>query len=220
MGGRDRLEHLAMGETPNVAARIQGLATPNTVLLSAATYRLIAGDFACQDMGTHSLKGVSDPVQVYRVLEESAVQSRLEVVGRTGLAPLVGRDSEMTLLLERWTRSKDGLGQVVLLVGEAGIGKFRLIAALHEYVTGEGSPRITLRCSPYHMHSAPYPVIDHLQRWLQFDREDTPETKLTKLEQGLQAYRLVPENVIPLFAALLSVPPFERYPALSLSPQQ
>jgi transcriptional regulator with AAA-type ATPase domain len=119
----------------------------------------MTGYFACQDMGTHSLKGVSDPVQVYRVLEESAVQSRLEVVGRTGLAPLVGRDSEMTLLLERWTQSKDGLGQVVLLVGEAGIGKSRLIAALHEYVTGKGSPNITLRCSSYHMHSALYPVI-------------------------------------------------------------
>src|SRR5262249_26601329 len=127
MGGGSRQESLALGETPNGAARIQGLAMPDTVAVSAATFRLVRGYFTAQDLGAHTLKGVTAAMQVYRILGESAAQSRLDVAGATGLTPLVGRESEVTLLLERWAHSQDSRGQAVLLRGEAGIGKSRLV---------------------------------------------------------------------------------------------
>ena len=176
--------------------------------------------FLYQDLGTHALKGLTTPVQVYRILGDSAAQSRLDVVGATGLTPLVGRDSEVALLLERWAQSQDGAGQVVLLRGEAGIGKSRLVEVLRERVISEGATRIVFRCSPYHQNSALYPVIDHLQRFLQWQRDETPEAKFDKLERVLQTYRLPLEDVVPLFAALLSVPLPERYPPLNLTPQR
>jgi class 3 adenylate cyclase/predicted ATPase len=221
MGGGERREQLALGDTPNVAARIQGLAAPNTVVISAATYRLVAGYFACEDGGAHLLRGVSQPITVYRVLQDSGAQSRLDVAALGGLTPLVGRESESALLLERWARSRDGAGQVVFLSGEPGIGKSRLVEYVREHVSGEGCPRIVFRCSPYHTSSALYPVIEHLKRLLQFQREDTPDVRLAKLEQGLHPYRSASDTVVALFAALLSVPlPEERYAPLNWSPQQ
>jgi TOMM system kinase/cyclase fusion protein len=220
MGGGSRQEQLALGETPNVAARIQGLAAPDTVAISPATFRLVRGYFTCQDLGAHTLKGLAAPLQVYRILGESAAQSRLEVAEASGFTPLVGRESEVALLLERWVQSQDGRGQVVLLRGEAGIGKSRLVEALRERVLREGATRIAFRCSPYYQNSALYPVIDHLQRFLQWQRDDAPEAKLDTLERVLRTYRLPLEEVVPLFAALLSVPLPERYPALNLTPQR
>jgi TOMM system kinase/cyclase fusion protein len=220
IGSGSRQEQLALGETPNVAARLQGLAAPNTVVISPATFRLVRGYFICQDLGAHPLKGLAVPLQVYRVLGESAAQSRLDTAGATGLTPLVGRDSEVALLLERWTQSQDGTGQVVLLRGEAGIGKSRLVEVLRERVRGEGATRIVFRCFPYHQNSALYPVIDHLQRFLQWQRDEAPEAKFDSLERVLQTYRLPLEDVVPLFAALLSVPVPERYPPLNLTPQR
>jgi class 3 adenylate cyclase len=220
MGGSGRHAQLALGETPNVAARLQGLAAPDTVVISAATFRLVRGYFTYDELGMHALKGVAAPVQVYRILGESAAQSRLDVGSVTGLTPLVDRDAEMTLLLERWAQSRDGMGQVVLLSGEAGIGKSRLVEVLRERAHSEGATRIAFRCSPYHHNSALYPVIDHLQRFLHWHRDDTPEARLDKLEQALQTSRLPLADVVPLFAALLSVPLLERYPPLHLSPQE
>ena len=220
MGAGSRQEQLALGDTPNVAARIQGLAAPDTVVISPATFRLVRGYFLYQDLGTHALKGLTAPVQVYRILGDSAAQSRLDVVGATGLTPLVGRDSEVALLLERWVQSQDGAGQVVLLRGEAGIGKSRLVEVLRERVISEGATRIVFRCSPYHQNSALYPVIDHLQRFLQWQRDETSEAKFDTLERVLRTYRLPLEDVVPLFAALLSVPLPERYPPLNLTPQR
>ena len=220
MGGGSRQEQLALGDTPNVAARIQGLATPDTVVISPTTFRLVRGFFLYQDLGTRALKGLSTPVQVYRILGDSAAQSRLDVVGTSGLTPLVGRDSEVALLLERWAQSQDGAGQVVLLRGEAGIGKSRLVEVLRERAISEGATRIVFRCSPYHQNSALYPVIDHLQRFLQWQRDETPEAKFDKLERVLRTYRLPLEDVMPLFAALLSVPLLERYLPLNLTPQR
>ncbi len=220
MGGSGRQEQLALGETPNVAARLQGLAAPDTVVISAATFRLVQGYFTYDELGMHTLKGVAAPVLVYRILGESAAQSRLNVASVTGLTPLVGRDAEMTLLLERWAQSRDGMGQVVLLSGEAGIGKSRLVEVLRERAYSEGATRIVFRCSPYHQNSALYPVIDHLQRFLRWHRDDTPEARLDKLEQVLQTSRLPLADVVPLFAALLSMPLLERYAPLTLTPQQ
>jgi class 3 adenylate cyclase/predicted ATPase len=220
MGSGSRQEQLALGETPNVAARIQGLAAPDTIVISPATCRIVRGYFTCQDLGSHTLKGLAAPLQVYRVLGESEAQSRLDVAGATGFTPLVGRESEMALLLERWAQSQEGTGQVVLLLGEAGIGKSRLVEALRERVSGEIATRIAFRCSPYYQNSAFYPVIDHLQRFLQWDRDEAPEAKLDTLERVLRTYRLPLEEVVPLFAALLSVPLPARYLPLNLSPQR
>jgi class 3 adenylate cyclase/predicted ATPase len=221
MGGGDKQEQLALGETPNIAARLQGLAVPDTLVLSEATHRLVQGYFVCQNLDMHTVKGLDQPMVVYQVLQESAAQSRLDVAATRGLTPLVGREEEIGLLLRLWTQSQDGLGQVVLLSGEAGIGKSRLVEVLRERAEREGYTRIVFRCSPYYQQSALYPVIEHLQRLLQFSRDDTPETKLAKLEQGLRASRLALDEVVPLLAALLAVPlPEARYAPLQLSPQR
>jgi hypothetical protein len=220
MGSGGRHEHLALGDTPNLAVRLQGLAAPDTVVISDATARLVQGYFTYQDLGTQTLKGIDTPVQISQVVGESAAQSRLDVAGETGLTPLVGREAEITLLLERWTQSAEGLGQVVLLSGEAGIGKSRLVRVLTGRVVDTGAPRLTLRCSPYHTNSAFYPVIEHLQHLLYWHREETPESRLTTLEQALQAARLPLAEVVPLVAALLSLPLLERYPPLTLSSQR
>ena len=141
MGGAERQEPLALGETPNVAARIQGMAEPDTLVISSLTYRLIQGYFECQELGVQILRGVAEPITVYRVLSESGVQSRLDVAATRGLTPLVGRESEVALLLERWEQVKDGQGQVILLSGEAGIDKSRLVRRIHG--GNVAAPRIT-----------------------------------------------------------------------------
>jgi len=220
MGSGGRHEHLALGDTPNLAARLQGLAEPNTVVISAATARLVHGYFTCHDLGTHALKGLETPVHVSQVLGESAAQSRLEAAEATGLTPLVGREAEVTLLRERWAQSTEGLGQVVLLNGEAGIGKSRLVHVLSEQVVEAHTPRLTLRCSPYHTNSALYPVIEHLHRLLHWHRDATPDARLATLEQALQTARLPLAEVVPLLAALLSLPVPTHYPPLTLSPQR
>jgi class 3 adenylate cyclase/predicted ATPase len=221
MGSGGRHEHLALGDTPNLAARLQGLAAPNTVVISDATARLVHGYFTCHDLGPHALKGLETPVHMHQVLGESAAQSRLDAAGPTGLTPLVGRETEVALLRERWVQSTNGLGQVVLLSGEAGIGKSRLVEVLREQVGQEGCPRIVYRCSPYYQQSALYPVIEHLHRLLQWSRDETAEMKLTKLEQALQGSRLALDEAVPLLAALLSLPlPEARYAPLLLSPQR
>jgi class 3 adenylate cyclase len=172
VGGGTRQEQLALGETPNIAARLQGLAAPNTLVISAATFQLLGGFFACQPLGTRLVKGISQPLAVYRVLYESMARSRLEAAGSMGLTPLVGREQEVRLLLERWAQVKDGSGQVVLLSGEAGIGKSRLVQALKEQLASEPQAWLTpCQCSPYYQHSTLYPWIDLLERVvLRFDR--------------------------------------------------
>src|SRR5262245_53751974 len=181
MGGGDYRDPRAIvGETPNIAARVQSIAEPNTVLISEATHRLVQGLFECHTHGPQTLKGVSTPVPVYRVLSESDVQSRFEVAVRTGLTPLVGREEELGLLRRRWEQAKAGEGQVVLLSGEPGIGKSRLVQTLKEQASAEGATRIEFRCSPYHQNSAFYPIIEHLQRLLEFVPYETLQTKLTK----------------------------------------
>ena len=222
IGGGARQEQLALGETPNVAARLQGLAAPNTLVISAATLPLLGGFFACQSLGTQLLKGVAQPLEVYQVLSESTARSRLEAAGRTGLTPLVGREQEVGLLRERWAQVKDGLGQVVLLSGEAGIGKSRLVQVLTEQVATEPQAWLTpCQCSPYHQNTALYPMIDLLERVaLRFEREESPPQKLRKLEGFLVQYGLPLAEAVPLFAALLSLPLGADYAPLTVSPEQ
>jgi class 3 adenylate cyclase len=222
VGGGARQEQLALGETPNLAARLQGIAASNTLVISAATYQLLGGFFACQSLGTPLLRGVVQPLEVYQVLYESMARSRLEVAGRAGLTPMVGREQEVGLLLERWAQVKDGLGQVVLLSGEAGIGKSRLVQVLKEHVASEPQAWLTpCQCSPYHQNSALYPMIDLLERLaLRFDREESPQQKLSKLEGFLVQYGLPLAEAVPLFASLLSLPLPADYAPLTMSPQQ
>ena len=216
-----RQEQLALGEVPNVCSRIQGLAASDTVAISAATYRLVQGYFECQELGEQTLRGIEQPLAVYRVLGESGVQSRLDIASTHGLIPLVGRDQEVGLLLERWHQVKEGRGQVVLLTGEAGIGKSRLVQVLKDHVAHEPHVRWECRSSEYSQNTALFPLTDLLQRLLQFQAEDTPDAKLGKLEQMLSQYRLPLGESVPLFAPLLSLAlPEDRYIPLNLSPQR
>src|SRR5262245_20181383 len=221
MGGGDYRDPGAIvGETPNIAARLHGIAEPNTVVISEATYKLVQGLFECQDCGPQTLKGVSTPVVVHRVLRESEARSRFEAAVRTGLTPLVGRDEELGVLRRRWERAKAGEGQVVLLSGEPGIGKSRLVQTLKEQALAEGATRIEFRCSPYHQNSTFYPITEHLQRLLQFAPHETPQVKLNKLQQALTLYRFPQADTLALLAALLSLPHPEGTPPLTLSPQK
>src|SRR4030095_14515392 len=150
-----------LGDTPNLAARVQGKAEPNTVVISQATSRLVQGFFTCEQWGPQSLKNVAAPLELYRVHGEGAAHTRFEVSVQKGLLPLVGREEELSLLRRRWRQAKEGTGQVVLLSGEPGIGKSRLVQALTEQVVAEEATRIEFRCSPYHQNSAFYPIIQH-----------------------------------------------------------
>jgi len=216
IGSSEKRELLALGETPNVAARIQGLAEPNTVIISAATQRLIEGQFECQPFGSHLVKGIATPISVYHV--ESERQGVSPLAGRATLTPLVGREQEVGLLLDRWEQVKEGRGQVVLLSGEPGIGKSRLAYTLREHITSEGSLLYEARCSPYHQHSALYPLIDVLQRTLLLTSQDTNDEKVAKLERALALYNM--QETLPLFTALLSLPTPTQYPPLNLTPQK
>jgi class 3 adenylate cyclase len=207
----DTREQPILGEL-NLAARLKELAEPGAIIISRATYRLVQRRFHCQTLGTHSLGGLSQPVVVYRVLKEQ--EDHYE------LTPLVGRQQEMGLLLERWAQMGEGLGQVVVLSGEAGIGKSRLVQEVKAHVAGEAHTQLECRCLPYYQNSAFYPVIDLLQRVLQLQREDSAKEKLDKLEGALADYHKSEPDIVPLLASLLLLPLPERYPPLILSAQQ
>jgi TOMM system kinase/cyclase fusion protein len=220
VGGGGRHERLALGDTPNIAARLQELAAPNTVAISDATYRLVRGYFTAEVLGPQTLKGVASPVQVYRVLGASGAQSRLDVAAPRGLTPLVGRESEVRLLLERWAQVTEGNGQVVVLSGEAGIGKSRLVQVMKEHLAREPHTRLEWRGSPYHQLSPLYPVIAHLHYLLRWRQDEASDEKLRKLEATLDESGVSLPEVVPLLAALLSLPLPDRYLPLTLTPQQ
>ena len=186
MGGGGRQEHLALGETPNVAARLQGLATPDTIVISAATRRLVQGYFTMAALGPQTLKGVASPMPVYCILGASTAQSRLEATVPSRLAPLVGRDEDVALLSQRWEQAKAGQGQVVLLSGEAGIGKSRLAQVLKDQVAAEPHARIEWWGSLYHQQSALSPVIDQLHRLLRWHQEAPRQEHFQQLEALLR----------------------------------
>jgi class 3 adenylate cyclase len=221
MGSQGRQEQLALGEVPNVCSRIQGLAASNTIAISDATYRLVQGYFQCRDLGVQALRGVTESMHIYQVLRESGATSRLDIAKPRGLTPLVGREQEVGLLVERWEQVKAGHGHVVLLTGEAGIGKSRLVQTLKDHVANEPHMRWECRSVEHYQNTALFPLTDLFQRLLQFQAEDAPNEKLAKLEQMLSQYRHPLEESVQLFAPLLSLPiPEDRYSALNLSPQR
>ena len=222
MGGGSRHEQLALGQTPNIAARVQGKAEPNEVVISAATQRLVAGLFETEDRGRHALKGISFPITLYQITAEGTARSRFEVVVRRGLTPLVGRELEAGFLAERWEQAQAGAGQAVLLSGEPGIGKSRLTSELRTQVEQQDHTAVplTFQCSPYSQNSAFYPIIDRFSQVLQFRPEDAPEHKVAKLCEALRPYHFPQAETLALFASLLSLPAPEDSPVLNLSPQR
>jgi len=220
VGGGQRQEQLALGETPNLAARLQGLAEENGLIISAATQRLVQGFFVTEDSGQHALKGFAEPVHVFQVLAESGMRSRLDVSGDSGLTPLVGRDQELGLLLDRWQSVVDGQGQVVLVTGDPGIGKSRLVQAVSARIADQPHTRLEFRCSPYHANSPLYPVIDLLPEVLGYGIEDSPAQRLEKLAQFARDYGLSATEGLPLLAALLSLPAPEGAALPPMSPER
>jgi class 3 adenylate cyclase/predicted ATPase len=220
IGEGESQEQAVVGQTPNLAARLQSVAALDAIVISANTRRLIGGLFECRDLGMLSLKGFGEPVRAWCVQGESRATSRFEALRAETMSPVIGRDPELGMLLDRWERVQDGEGQVVLVSGEAGVGKSRLTRALIERLSDGHYTRLSYSCSPHHQTSALYPVIAELQRAAGITHDDTSVDKLDKLEAWLGTADALSCEMITLMAALLSIPTGERYPALALSPAQ
>ena len=218
IGSGEAQERGIVGETPNLAARLQAIADPNMVVIADGTRRLLGDLFELKDLGTKDLKGIAGPVQAWAALRTSSAEGRFEAMHASGLTALVGREEELELLLRRWSRAKTGEGQVVLLSGEAGIGKSRLTAALLERLT-EPHTRLRDFCSPQHTDSAFYPIIGQMERAAGLAHDDTLQTQLDKLD-ALLAQTSTSKQDAALFANMLSLPNDGRYPAIELLPHQ
>jgi class 3 adenylate cyclase/predicted ATPase len=212
-------EQSVVGETPNLAARLQALAEPDAVVIAAGTRRLVGDLFEYRDLGAVEVKGIAGPVPACQVLRPSIVESRFEALRGSALTPLIGRDKEIDLLLRRWERAKAGDGQVVLISGEPGLGKSRITAALAECLQAEPHIRLRYFCSPYHQDSALFPFIDQLGRAAGFARDDPAAARLEKLE-ALLTRAVPPDEDVAFLADLLSLPCSERHPLPTLSPQR
>jgi class 3 adenylate cyclase/tetratricopeptide (TPR) repeat protein len=209
-----------VGETPNLASRLQSLAEPGSIVISQATRRLVGAVFELDDLGPQRLKGFAEPLAVWRVLGQSKAEGPFEARHTTGLTPLVGRDEELSLLLRRWEQAKDGEGQVVLLSGEPGIGKSRLVWELRWRLEGKPHLRLTYQCSPHHTTSPLHPVIEQLERAAGFRPDDSATKKLHKLEALLARGTDRLDEAVPLTAALLGIPSGERCMLPELTPQR
>jgi predicted ATPase len=212
-------EQAIVGETPNLAARLQALAEPNTVVVAESARRLLGNLFELEDLGARDLKGIAGPVRAWAALRESSAEGRFEAFHASGLTELVGREEDLDLLLRRWSKAKTGEGQVVLLSGEAGIGKSRLTAALLERLAAEPHTRLRYFCSPQHTDSALYPTISQMERAAGFAHDDTAQGKLDKLDAVL-AQSFTPSRDAARLAEMLSLPNDGRYPAVEMPPQQ
>jgi class 3 adenylate cyclase len=213
-------EHAVVGDTPNLAGRLHALAEPGTIVVAASTRRLLGGLFRLRDLGSHEVKGIAEPVAAWAVEGVSDSESRFEAARAAGLTDLIDRESELDFLLERQRLAWKGEGQIVLIAGEPGIGKSRLVAALAERIAGEPHTRLRYQCSPYHSNSALRPFISQLERAAGFKADDTSAQRLDKLKAVLAMGASQVQAIAPLFAALLSIPFGERYPPLALSPTQ
>ena len=218
IGSGEAQERGIVGETPNLAARLQGIAEPNMVVIADGTRKLLGNLFELQDLGPKDLKGIAGPVRAWSALRTSSAEGRFEALHATGLTALVGRQEELELLLRRWSTAKTGEGQIVLLSGEAGIGKSRLTAALLERLATEPHTRLRYFCSPQHTDSALYPIIGQMERAAGLAHYDDPQAKLDKLDAVLAQTSTLKQDAT-LFAEMLSLPNDGRYPALELTPQ-
>ncbi len=221
VGGEGALrENIVVGDTPSLAARVQALGEPGTIVIAATTRRLIGDRFLLRDLGLHELKGFAEPIAVWAVDGVSATESRFAAVHTAGLTNLIGREKEIDFLLKRQRLAWKGEGQVVLISGEPGIGKSRLAAGLEERIADEPHAVLRYQCSPYHTNSALYPFIVQLERAAGLKADDTSERRLDKLEALLAETASQGRDTIRLLAALLSIPLSGRYPALALNPRQ
>jgi len=212
-------EQAIVGDTPNLAARLQGVAEPNSVVVAEGTRKLLGSLFELEDLGPQKLKGISGPTRAWAALRPASVEGRFDAMHASGLTDLVGREEELDLMLRRWSKAKSGDGQVVLLSGEAGIGKSRLTAALLERLATEPHTRLRYFCSPQHTDSVLYPVISQLERAARLAHDDTAQAKLDKLDT-LLAQSSTPREDVVLIAEMLSLPNDGRHPTLELAPQQ
>jgi class 3 adenylate cyclase len=219
IGSGEAQERGIVGETPNLAARLQAIAEPNMVVIAEGTRRLLGNLFELNDLGFRDLKGIAGPTRAWALVRASSVESRFEAMHTSGVTSLVGREEELELLLQRWARAKTGEGQVVLIGGEAGIGKSRLTAALMEPLCGEPHTRLRYFCSPQHMDSALYPIIRQMERAAGLVHDDTPQARLDKLDAVLAQASTSIEDAA-LFADMVSLPNDRRYPTLDLPPDQ
>jgi class 3 adenylate cyclase/tetratricopeptide (TPR) repeat protein len=213
VGGDPGRDDVALGDAVNIAARLQGVAESGTIVISAATRRLVGDVFVVENAGAPQLKGIAEPMPVFRVLHAASERAR---PARTvlGLAGLVGREQEIALMLDRWEQAVEGHGQVVMMSGDAGIGKSRLVQALRERLAGTSHTWIDGACSPYHENSALYPVNEAVAQIVGIEREDSPDAKVAKLEAVLGSCGIALDDAVPLLATLLSIDVPDRYPAL------
>ena len=217
--GWGALEHGVVGEASNLAGRLQAIAKPGVILLDQQTRRLVGGIFDYSELGLREVRRIGEPVPVWQVLRQSQVESRFEALRGSALTPLVGRQEEIEILLRRWSRTKAGDGQVVLISGEPGIGKSRLTIALQQRIDPAPHTRIRYFCSRHHQDSAFHPVITQLEHAAGFERNDDTETKLDKLE-AIFGHNSPANGDIGLIAELLSVPRGDRHPPPDLTPQR
>jgi class 3 adenylate cyclase len=212
---------VAVGETPNFAARLQGLAAADEIVVAPATHRLAGGAFGYADMGSHALKGIVKPVQAWRVTGESQAKGRFEAThGEGGLTPLVGRDLELGLLMDRWAHAREGEGQVVLLCGEPGIGKSRILNTLRERLEAEDAKSMRFQCSPYYVNSAFWPSITSFERAMKYVRDEPTDSKLDKLESLIVGHYQRPLSDVRFIATMLSIPCDYRYGEINITPQK
>jgi class 3 adenylate cyclase/tetratricopeptide (TPR) repeat protein len=212
---------LAVGSTPNLAARLQAPASADQIIIAASTRRLVGSVFELSDLGEHDLKGIAEPVHAWRVERALVTESRFDANRGVGdLTPLVGREGELELLLRRWSQTKDGEGQVVLLSGEPGIGKSRILSTLRQRLEAQGVQALRFQCSPYYVNSAFWPIIDTFERALKFARDETTDSKLDKLEALIVTHYGRPRADVRFVASILSIPCEQRYGPLQMTPQK
>jgi class 3 adenylate cyclase/predicted ATPase len=215
-------QKMALGETLNVAARVQSVAQLDTVVVSPVTEQLVKGYFSCRSIGTHTLKGVSQPMELFTVLRESTARGRLEAAGRATLTPLTGRETEVAELLHEWTLASEGKGRALVMTGEGGLGKSRLVQMLKEHVANTTAAWLTpMQCSPYHQSTTMYPFIDLIERVvLKFERNESSRDRLHKLEGMILQYGIDPAEALPVFGTFHSLPPEAGYELTPMEPAQ